>query len=71
MIRDPEYYSRFKSRSLASAQDDLEKKFAILESLYREARALGKFGQEDLLLGLEDSVRLAAALNGTLSSTSR
>lgn len=71
MIRDTKYYSRFKSRSLAATQEDLSKKFAVLESLYWEARQLGKFGKEDLLLGLEDSVRLAAALNGTLSGTSR
>jgi len=56
---------------LASEQHDLRRKFAILESLYAEARQLGKFGKEDLLLGLEDTVRLAAALNGTLSHTSR
>jgi len=70
MITDPKYYSHFKSLSLASGQHDLKKKFAILESLYTEARQLGKFGKEDLLLGLEDTVRLAAALNGTLSRTS-
>jgi hypothetical protein len=70
MITDPGYYSQFKSRSLASDRLDLTVKFAILESLYAEARQLGKFGTEDLLVGLEDTVRLAAALNGTLSSTS-
>jgi len=70
MITDPEYYSQFKSLSLASDQLDLTAKYAILESLYVEARQLGKFGKEDLLLGLEDNIRLAAALNGTLPRSS-
>ena len=71
MITDPKYYSQFKSLSMASEQQDLTKKYAILESLYLEARELGRFDKQDLLLGLEDTVRLAAALNGTLSRTSR
>jgi hypothetical protein len=71
MITDPQYYSHFKFLSLASEQHDLRKKFAILESLYTEARQLEKFGKEDLLLGLDDTVRLAAALHGTLSRSSR
>jgi hypothetical protein len=71
MIKDPQYYSRFKSLSLASDVLDLTKKYAILEGLYREARQFGKFTDDDLLLGLEDTVRLAAALNGTLPITTR
>jgi hypothetical protein len=71
MMTDPKYYSQFRSLSLASERHDLRYKFALLESLYMEAPQLGKFGTEDLLLGLEDTVRLAAALNGTLSRSSR
>jgi hypothetical protein len=70
MITDTEYYSQFKSLSLASDRLDLTAKYEILESLYVEARQLGKFGKEDLLLGLEDTIRLAAALNGTLPRSS-
>jgi len=71
MIKDPEYHSRVKARLLASDSLDLAQKYAILESLYVEARGLGKFGSDDLLLGLEDDIRLAAALNATLSNTPR
>jgi len=71
MIKDPKYYFRFKSTSMASDVLDLAKKFKILEALYREARQLGKFNDDDLLLGLDDTVRLAAALNGTLPLTPR
>jgi len=56
---------------MASDVLDLAKKFKILEALYREARQLGKFNDDDLLLGLDDTVRLAAALNGTLPLTPR
>jgi hypothetical protein len=71
MVKDPQYYSQFKTRSLASNPLDLQQKYAILESLYVEARELGKFGDNDRLLGLEDDIRLAAALNATLPSTPR
>lgn len=71
MVKDPEYYAWFKCQSLASDSLDLAQKYAILESLYVEALQLGKFSKGDLLLGLEDDVRLAAALNGTLPNTPR
>jgi hypothetical protein len=71
MIKDTEYYSRFKTGALASGVLNLAQKYAVLESLYDEARELGRFGTDDILLGLEDDIRLAAALNATLSSASR
>jgi hypothetical protein len=71
MIKDPQYHSRIKARLLASDTLDLAQKYAILESLYNEARELGMFSKDDLLLGLEDDIRLAAALNATLSNTPR
>ncbi|MEW6511070.1 MAG: hypothetical protein AB1428_08955 [Bacteroidota bacterium] len=43
----------------------------ILEALLEEARQLGRFGEDDLLFGLEDDVRLAAALNANVSSPPR
>jgi len=71
MIKDPQYHSRIKARLLASDPLDLAQKYAILESLYNEACELGKFGPDDLLLGLEDDIRLAAALNANPPNTSR
>lgn len=70
MIKDPEYYARFKAGILAGDRLDLPQKYAILDALYHEARALGKFNETDLLLGLEDTIRLAAALNANLPGTS-
>ena len=61
----------FKARSLAAQPLSLEEKYRILEGLYLEARRLGSFGERDMLLGLEDDVRLAAALNANVSSPPR
>ena len=70
MISDPSY-SNFKRSSLAKDKLSLEEKFKILESLYKEARALGHFGEHDILSGLEDDIRLAAALNANVSDPPR
>jgi hypothetical protein len=66
VITDPSYFSSFERLSLAGKNLSLEEKYRILESLYDEARQLGSFGKNDLLLGLEDDVRLAAALNANV-----
>jgi hypothetical protein len=68
MITNPAGYAMFKRRSSAEEVLDLSEKYEILEALYREARQLGHFSQHDLLLGLEDDVRLAAALNANVSN---
>lgn len=71
VITNPAYYASFKSRSLAGQDLTLKEKYHILEALYREARRLGSFCERDLLLGLDDDIRLAAALNANVSSPSR
>lgn len=71
MITNPSAYSRFKARSVAEQRLDLTEKYRILEALYQEARQLGSFGEGDLLLGLADDVRLAAALNANVSGPPR
>jgi hypothetical protein len=70
MITDPSY-SDFKRSSLAKDKLSLEEKYEILDSLYNEARELGRFGDHDMLLGLEDDIRLAAALNANGSNPPR
>ena len=70
-ITDPSSCASFKARSLAVQVLDLDAKYRILEALYQEARDLGSFGERDLLLGLEDDIRLAAALNANVSVASR
>jgi hypothetical protein len=71
VITDPSAYEAFKARSRAEQNLDLEAKFRILEALYEEARHLGWFGERDLLLGLENDIRLAAALNANVSDPPR
>ena len=67
MIKNPLIYSSFKRLSRGGESLSLEAKYRILESLFDEARHVGRFGAHDLLLGLEDAVRLAAALNANVS----
>ena len=71
MVTNGSYYNSFKARSLAEQPLTLADKYRILEALYEEARRLGSFGTHDLLLGLEDDIRLAAALNAHVSSPPR
>ncbi len=47
----------------AQKQAEFEKKFAILDGLYREAVLLGVFPLKDPLEGLEVDIKLARALN--------
>ena len=68
MISGPSSSASFKARSLAEQDLSLTEKYAILEALYEEARRLGHFGEGDLLLGLDDDIRLAAALNTNVST---
>ena len=69
MMTDPSTYNRFKARSLAGQDLSLEDKYEILEALYHEARLLGSFSERDALLGLDDDVHLAAALNANVSGS--
>lgn len=71
MITDSTAYASFKRRSLAAEPLDLQEKYRILEALYQEARRLGRFTEEDFLLGLDDDVRLARALNANVSDPPR
>jgi len=71
MIKNPTSYNEIKKRSLASEPIDLHQKYVILESLYNEARKLGKFDEQDILQGLDDDVRLAEALNASVRKPSR
>jgi hypothetical protein len=68
MLTNPSAYASFKARSVAGQTLTLEEKYRVLEALYDHARLLGHFGKTDQLLGLEDDVRLAAALNANVSN---
>lgn len=71
MVKDAEYLERNKRAWLAEQHLSLEEKFGILNALYEEARLFGHFEREDLLLGLDHDVHLAAMLNANVSSPSR
>ena len=71
MIKNASYYASFKARAIAEETLALDEKYRILEALYEEARRLGRFGNDDLLLGLQADIRLAAALNANVSNPPR
>lgn len=71
MIKDQEYYDRQKRTWLSEQHLSLEEKFGILNALYEEARLFGHFNESDMLLGLDDTVHLAAMLNANVSTPSR
>ncbi len=71
MIKNSSYYSAFKLKATSEEKLTLEDKYRILEALYDEARQLGWFGASDVLMGLHDDIRLAAALNAHVSNPPR
>lgn len=71
MITNASKYTSAKARALAEEPLGLEDKYKILEALYQEARQLGHFTDDDVLVGLDDDIRLAAALNAHVSEPPR
>ncbi len=71
MITNAALFASSKARALAEEPLTLEDKYRILEALHQEAQHLGHFKEADLLLGLDDVIRLAAALNANVSNPSR
>ena len=71
VITNPEYYASRKIGLKASDNLTLDQKYAILDGLYREALLLGHFTKEDILLGIEDDIRLAALLHLNVRITPR
>lgn len=71
MITDLPYYTKTLGKSVAEEHLPIEQRLKIVDALYEEAQILGHFGAHDLLLGLEDVVRLAAFLKKNVSTPSR
>jgi hypothetical protein len=68
MVKDPEYFARQKRTWRSQEHLSIEERFRILDALYDEARLFGHFDRDDLLVGLDDDVNLAAILNANVSS---
>ena len=68
MVKDAEYLDQDKRAWLAKQHLSLEEKYRILNALYEEARMFGHFDKNDLLVGLDDDIRLAASLNANVSN---
>ena len=64
MVKDGRTVEKFMRKLAAREPVDIEKNFAIYAALHRYAVATGKLPPADPLEGIEDDIRLAAALNG-------
>jgi len=69
MIKDAEFWERWKAQQTASEPPDFERNWAIMEAMYERARLLGVFETSTLCdriesERLEHKIRLARALGG-------
>ncbi len=71
MITDHKEVEKFEKEFGIKEPLTLSQKFALLDSLYNQARQLGHFTEQDLLDGLDDDVELARKLNINVSIPSR
>ena len=71
MITDPKGVEKAINEFERSHVLTLEKKFALLDSLYQLAKQFGHFSSSRVLRGIEDDIKLARALNACLSEDPR
>ncbi len=65
MIKDRETWEKWEADYIRRTPVDFERNFAIYESLYQEARALGILPPAYPLEGLEDKIRFVKAINAS------
>lgn len=68
MIKDVEFWERWKAQQIASEPADFQRNLAIMEAMYEHARLLGAFPPAEPLEGIEDKIRLAKVPNGLRST---
>ena len=64
MIKDGELLRKFEDDLIASSPLSYEAAMNLLESMYREAIALGVYPPADPLEGIEEKIELARVLHG-------
>ena len=64
MIKDCELLRKFEDDLIASSPLSYEAAMKLLESMYREAIALGVYPPADPLEGIEEKIELARVLHG-------
>ncbi len=67
MITDPKGVEKAINEFERSHVLTLEKKFALLDSLYHLAKQFGHFSSSNVLGGIEDDIKLARDLNACVS----
>jgi len=68
MIKDVEFWERWKAQRIASEPVDIQRNLAIMEAMYEHARLLGAFQTSNLPERLEAKIHLAKVLNGLRSN---
>lgn len=63
MIKDNSELKKFERDFIKNSNISLEKKYKILDSLYKEARTLGKFKSDNPLDGIELKIKIARVIN--------
>ena len=63
MIQNEDAFMKWENHWVAGDHLSLEKKFRILDGMYREARTLGVFPPKDPFEGLDQKIKFAKALN--------
>lgn len=71
MITNHKEIEKFEKEFSIQQPLTLSQKFALLNSLYDQARQLGHFTDNDLLDGLEDDIEFARKLNLNVPNPSR
>lgn len=63
MIKNPGQMKAFNDRLIRNDPIDIFKNFSLLDSLYKEALALGVFPLKKPLSGIEIDIKIAKVLN--------
>jgi hypothetical protein len=63
-MKNKKLLENFEKELIKNSKIDIEKKFFILNELYKFAKEIGKFPTKDILKGIEIDIKYARAING-------
>jgi len=69
MIRNSKEFQKFKEELIKKDKTDIQHKFHLLDSMYKEAVVLNVFPLKDPLEGLETDIKIAKVVNSVRESS--
>lgn len=63
-MKNKKLLENFEKELIKNSKIGIEKKFFILNELYKFAKEIGKFPTKDILKGIEIDIKYAKAING-------